>query len=220
MQITCDQCSKTINIPDEKVPPDKAFNLTCPSCKNKIRVDQHLKAKKEDDDLGEDAAADTLFAITEEHFEEDETPPIYDQNDKVALILDPRHYDTIAQVLTDLGYKLETARSPEHGVHKLKFFHYNVMVFHENFGVESLEESPLYQYVLNMPMSTRRKTFIALIGKDFKSTDNLQALAYSVNQVINEKDLDKLDIMLKKGITDNDIFYRIYRETMETLGRV
>jgi len=218
MQVTCDNCSKTINVPDAKVPKDQAFNLTCPGCKTKIHVDQHLKQEPLVDD--EDAAADTLFTITDESFEEDETPPIYDENDKVALIMDPRNYDTIAQVLTDFDYKLETARSPEHGVHKLKFFHYNVVIFHEHYGVESLEESPLYQYVLHMPMSTRRKTFIAVVGKEFKSGDHLQALAYSVNQVINEKDLDKLDIMLKKGITDYNIFYRIYRETMEALGRV
>ncbi|CCQ90024.1 conserved hypothetical protein [Nitrospina gracilis 3/211] len=215
MQVTCSQCSKTINIPDEKVPKDKAFNLTCPACKTKNRVDQHLKQEDE-----EEEGMEAMMLVTDEAFEEDEAPPIYEEGDKVALIMDPMNYDAFADVLTELGYKLETAKSPEHGAHKLKFFHYHVVVFHEKFGGESLEESALYKYILNMPMSLRRKTFIALIGKEFKSTDNMEAFAYSVNQVINEKDLDRLDVVLRKGISDNDIFYRIYRETMDVLGKV
>ncbi|CAI2716886.1 zinc-ribbon domain-containing protein [Nitrospina watsonii] len=216
MQVTCSQCSKAINIPDEKVPKDQAFNLTCPACKTKNRIDQHLKPEEPE----EDDAMDTMLMVTDEAFEDEETPPIYEEGDKVALIMSPQNYDALGEALTALGYKLETSKTPEHGAHKLKFFHYHVVVFHERFGCDSLEESSLYKYVLNMPMSTRRKTFIALVGAEFKSTDNMEAFAYSVNQVINEKDMDKLDVILKKGISDNEIFYRIYRETMDVLGKV
>ena len=220
MQVTCEKCSKAINIPDEKVPQGQAFNLTCPSCKTKNRVDQHLKPAEPagDDDGG--SAMDTMFMVTDEVFEDDDDVEIYDENDKIALIMDPRNYDQIAKILTDLGYKLQTGKSPEHGVHKLKFFQYHVVVVHENFGGKPMAESPLFEYLTNMSMTTRRKTFVSLIGSKFKSTDNMQAYANSVNQVVNEKDMDKLDVMLKKGIKENDMFYRVYRETMEVLGKI
>lgn len=99
MQVTCSQCSKAINIPDEKVPKDQAFNLTCPSCKTKNRVDQHLRQEEEEEDEGLEA----MMMVTDEAFEEDEAPPIYEEGDKIALIMDPKNYDAIAQVLTDFG---------------------------------------------------------------------------------------------------------------------
>ena len=83
-----------------------------------------------------------------------------------------------------------------------------------------MKDSALFQYIMDMPMTTRRKAFISVIGSNFKSTDNMQAYANSVNQVVNEKDMDKLDVILKKGVKDNDMFYRVYRETMEVLGKV
>ncbi len=45
MQVSCTECQRGINIPDEKVPKGQAFNLTCPGCKTKFRVDQHLKGE-------------------------------------------------------------------------------------------------------------------------------------------------------------------------------
>jgi len=71
-----------------------------------------------------------------------------------------------------------------------------------------------------MPLDTRRKTFIAMVGENFKTLDNMEALAYSVNLVINQKDFDQLGAILKKSIGDNETFYRVYRETMTALGKL
>jgi ribosomal protein S27E len=46
MQVECNGCKRSMNIPDEKLPKDQAFSITCPGCKNKIKVDQHLKTKE------------------------------------------------------------------------------------------------------------------------------------------------------------------------------
>jgi len=45
-------------------------------------------------------------------------------------------------------------------------------------------------------------------------------LAYSVNLVINQKDFDQLETILKKAIGDNETFYKVYRETMTALGKL
>ena len=102
----------------------------------------------------------------------------------------------------------------------MRFNEYHVVVFHEKYGDFSLETSPLYEYIKDMPMHTRRKTFIAMVGDKFKTLDNMEALAYSVNLVINQKDVDQMETILKKSIGDNDTFYRIYRETMTALGKL
>lgn len=216
MQVECPSCAKEINIPDNKIPKDQAFNLTCPGCKTKMRVDHHLKPPASDPT----GSLDAVSLVVDEEFEDDETIEIYDEHDQIALILDRQNDDLWTAALTDLEYKLQRAKSPEHAVHKMRFNEYHVVVFHEKYGDASLETSPLYEYIKDMPMHSRRKTFIAMVGDKFKTLDNMEALAYSVNLVINQKDVDQLETVLKKSIGDNDTFYKIYRETMTALGKL
>jgi len=217
MQVECSSCNKEINIPDNKIPQGQAFNLTCPSCKTKMRVDQHLKPPASDPAESVDATS----MVVDEDFEDDEEEiEIYDEHDKIALILDRQNDDLWTTALTELEYKLQRANSPEHAVHKLKFNQYHVVAFHEKFGGSTLETSPLYDFIRDMPMDTRRKIFVALVGENFKTLDNMEALAYSVNLVINQKELDQLEAILKKSIGDNDNFYKVYRETMTALGKL
>ena len=217
MQVECSSCNKEINIPDNKIPQGQAFNLTCPSCKTKMRVDQHLKPPASDPAESVDA---TSMVVDEEFEDDEEEIEIYDEHDKIALILDRQNDDLWTTALTELEYKLQRANSPEHAVHKLKFNQYHVVAFHEKFGGSTLETSPLYDFIRDMPMDTRRKIFVALVGENFKTLDNMEALAYSVNLVINQKELDQLEAILKKSIGDNDNFYKVYRETMTALGKL
>lgn len=219
MQISCSSCSKDINIPDDKVPKGQAFNLTCPGCKTKIRVDQHLQPPKAPvGDTG--GSLDTTSMIVDEDFEEDEEIEIYDEHDKIALILDRQNDEIWANALTELEYKLQRAKSPEHAVHKLKFNQYHVVAFHDKFGDTTLETSPLYEYIRDLSMDTRRKTFVAMVGDNYKTLDNMEALAYSVNLVINQSEIDQLETILKKSTGENDMFYKVYRETMTALGKL
>lgn len=224
MQITCSSCSREINIPDDKVPQGQAFNLTCPGCKTKMRVDQHLQPPQPAPGFGgeeEGVALDAASMVMDEEFDDDdEAFEIYDEHDKIALILDKKNHDLWTTALTELEYKLQSAKSPEHAVHKLKFNQYHVVAFHENFGDTTLESSPLYEYIKDMPMDTRRKTFVALIGGNFKTLDHMEALAHSVNLVINQNEMDQLETILKKATAENDNFYKVYRETMTALGKL
>ena len=224
MQITCSSCSREINIPDDKVPQGQAFNLTCPGCKTKMRVDQHLQPPQPAPGFGgeeEGVALDAASMLMDQEFDDDdEAFEIYDEHDKIALILDKKNHDLWTTALTELEYKLQSAKSPEHAVHKLKFNQYHVVAFHEKFGDTALETSPLYEYIREMPMDTRRKTFVALVGDKFKTLDNMEALANSVNLVINQNEMDQLETILKKSTGENDNFYKVYRETMTALGKL
>ena len=220
MQITCSSCSKDINIPDDKVPQGQAFNLTCPGCKTKMRVDQHLQPPDFGEEEGVGGLDTTSMVVDEEYDDDDEAFEIYDEHDKIALILDKKNHDLWTTALTELEYKLQSAKSPEHAVHKLKFNQYHVVAFHEKFGDTALETSPLYEYIREMPMDTRRKTFVALVGDKFKTLDNMEALANSVNLVINQNEMDQLETILKKSTGENDNFYKVYRETMTALGKL
>ncbi|QPJ65112.1 MAG: hypothetical protein G3M78_06800 [Candidatus Nitrohelix vancouverensis] len=216
MQITCNECQKNINIPDEKLPKGQAFNITCPGCKAKVRVDQHLKAKAEP---AEEPVSAAKMAVLDDFADEEELV-IYDEGDELALIMDDKNKDVWTQTLQEKDYKLQYAKSPEQGVYKMKFTKFHLVALHEKFGGVSLDESAIYQSIIELPMELRRNIFVALVGKDFKTLSDMQAYQYSVNVVVNEKDLGKLGDILKKSIGEFEMMYKVYKETLKSLGKV
>ena len=68
-------------------------------------------------------------------------------------------------------------------------------------------------------MATRRHIFLAIIGNGFKTLNNMQAFSYSVNLVINEKDVDKLAKILKKAIAEHEMFYKVFKESLQAMGK-
>lgn len=225
MQVTCNACQRSMNIPDEKLPKDQAFSITCPGCKTKIKVDQHLKPKESEPapppppEEKEETVDTASMVMNQEEFEDDEDLVIYDENDQLALVLDDNNKDVWTKALEEKEFKIQFARSPEHAVHKMKFTHFHFVALNENFGNVALDENPCYQTLIEMPMVTRRNIFFALVGANFKSLNNMQAFQRSVNVVINEKDLDKLGDILKKSISENEIFYKVYKETLHAMGK-
>jgi hypothetical protein len=229
MLVNCSSCEYEIKIPDKKVPEGKAFNVSCPKCKNKVRVDGHLKKdpepeqepiavevpQKADDNESE---IDTGLVVDSE-FEEEEIP-FYGENDKVALVLVDKEQDSWIKTLEKMDFKIQIAKSPEQAAHKMKFTQFHFVVLSETFERKNLEENEGYKFIIEMPMSTRRKMFVAMMGPNFKSGHNMQAFACSVNLVVNEQDLAKLLDLLKQAIIENDTFYKVFKETLTALGKI
>ena len=219
MQVTCNACQRSMNILDEKLPKDQAFSITCPGCQNKIKVDQHLKTPDPPTPPQQEEALDTAgMVVDQEEFEDDELV-IYDENDQLALILDETNQSAWTQALESRDYKIQYAKSPEHAVHKMKFTHFHFIALHENYGNKDLDNNTVYKTLIELPMVTRRNIFVALIGKNFKTLKNMQAFQKSVNVVINEKDINKLEDVLKKSISEIDIFYKVFKETLHSMGK-
>jgi hypothetical protein len=240
MQVTCGACQRSMNIPDEKLPKDQAFSITCPGCKNKIKVDQHLNSPKPpappagpkqeetvvdspsttpSEPKQEEALDAVGMVMNQEEFEDDDELVIYEEGDQIALLLDETNQSVWTQALENRDHKIQYAKSPEHAVHKMKFTHFHFIALHENYGNIGLNDNPVYKTLIEMPMVTRRNIFVALMGKNFKSLNNMQAFQKSVNVVINEKDLGKLEDVLKKSISENEIFYKVFKETLHSMGK-
>jgi hypothetical protein len=161
-----------------------------------------------------------LVDSAEQTFEEDEDEEFYEEGDRVALILDTKNADTWTEVLEELEYKVQLAQTPDHAAHKIKYFLYDIVILHETSMGVALKENPVYELILKLPMSDRRKIFVILVGDKFKTADNMRAYSLSVNLVVNEKNFDKIEIILKKAFSDNNAFYKIFKDTLQTLGKI
>lgn len=145
----------------------------------------------------------------------------YGESFKTALICDdnPETQNLINATLKELQYKVDISTNSNDTFEKVRFNQYDVIVLNENFAGSSGENNEVLKFFQNMPMNTRRHIFVALVGQNFKTLDNMTAFSKSVNAVINKQDLSNLTNILKKAIADNEQFYKVYKEILRKLGK-
>lgn len=229
MKVNCDSCGKKLNIPDEKIPSNKTVTISCPTCKNKITIEKQPSTNKTDppSDTAAEAKSESSTEDQKESSEIidpgdflDEELEIIDEKVKKALVCDTESQKKIAAALTELDYLTKIAASTNEAMGRIKFSQYDLVVLSENFSGSTLTKNNVLKYIQPMPMATRRKMFVALLGNDFRTMDHMKAFALSVNVVINFKDISNLSAILKKSISDNDAFYKVFKESLSSIGKI
>jgi hypothetical protein len=234
MEVTCSQCNTKLNIPDDRIPKDQIARISCPKCKNKISIDarsasseqasspeafmetgkMHLKfIEKQDKSSGEDYGYDD--------YSDDQALDFIDEGGKVALIMvkENNEKEKAGSALKALGYKCAFAENARDALGKLRFHSFNMIFLADGFDNQDIGSSPVLNYLNRAPISSRRKIFVVLTGERFKTIDDMMAFSLSANLVINTKDFDKLEPILKKGISENEKFYKVLMDTLVELGK-
>jgi len=140
---------------------------------------------------------------------------------ETALICesDPSVREKISSGLKELGYMITEAASARDALKKMRFHTYDVVVLSEHFDTDNPDQNNVLQYLEGLSMGIRRDMFVALISGRFRSMDNMAAFNKSVNLVINTKNIDDAGTILKRGISENAAFYRVYKETLKKMGK-
>ena len=149
--------------------------------------------------------------------------PAQDFNNAPRLVLvcvdDVSRQSVIKAALEQLGFAMYAAKSTEEAVERLRRDTFEIAVVDEQFQGSSAADNDVLQALLNMPMSIRRYMYVVLLGRAYKTFDNMAAFARSVNVVVNLNDLPHLPAILRKGITENNEFYRVFREMLAEVGK-
>ena len=224
MEVTCTHCRATLNIPDEKIPKDRAIKISCPRCKKKSPF-QILKSadKMSSSDESESRPARGLdkksYGYTD--YSDDENLGFYEEGTILALIMaDNRdHSEKIKSTVEELGYRYILSPNTRDAIGKMRFHNFDLIILTDGFDGQPIEQSPILNYLNHISMSVRRRIFVALLSDKFKTMDNMMAFAMSVNVVISTKDMDKLPAIMKKSISDNERFYKVFIDTLNELGK-
>jgi hypothetical protein len=94
-----------------------------------------------------------------------------------------------------------------------------VVVLDERFDTDNPDQNHVLQYLEGLPMGTRRNMFVALVTERFRSMDNMAAFNKSVNLVINTKNINDVGTIIKRGVSENNAFYRVFKESMQKMGK-
>jgi predicted Zn finger-like uncharacterized protein len=207
MEITCDQCKTKLNVPDDKIPKDRVIRINCPKCKNKITIDANIS--NQNGPSPEASLPDT-----------DETLDFYDENAKLTLVLAENDIAEKAKAaVEELGYKYIPSPNTRDALGKLRFHRFDIIFLAEGFDGQELDNSPIRNYLNTISISARRRIFLALMGDNLKTMDEMAAYAMSANIVISTKDADKLSPILKRGTSEYEKFYKVFMDTLVEVGK-
>jgi len=231
MEVTCEQCKARFNIPDDKVPKDRVLKLNCPKCKGKISLGAEVPEQPpKANETGEvplkmmNPSADKKppeESYGYEDFTTDEALDFFEEGIKLALIMpnSSMNDDHLRAGLELIGYKCITTPNTRDAIGKLRFHHFDLIILADGFDSQPLDHSVIVNYLNRLSMSVRRKIFLALISDNYKTMDNMMAFAMSANVVINSKDIQKLHLILKKAVSENERFYKVFTDTMVETGK-
>jgi DNA-directed RNA polymerase subunit RPC12/RpoP len=236
MEVICEQCKTKLNIPDEKIPKDQVVRINCPKCRSKITLDtrSHGSARpvvepgneefigKEHDPVSESKRMkETEEGYTYSDFSEDKALDFFEEGTTLSLIMgsDSEQSLKIKLVVEELGYKGVVTPNTRDALGKMRFYHFDMVILSDGFDGQPLDNSPIVNHLNRLGMPVRRRIFLALLSEKFKSMDNMMSFAMSANAVISTKELDRLGLMLRKAVLENDKLYKVFMDTLAQLGK-
>jgi predicted Zn finger-like uncharacterized protein len=211
MEVVCESCQARFNVPDDKIPAGKSIRAACPKCKNKITI-----AAKETTPPQTSAEDKT----GEENYDAAEKPFDFVEEDALTALIcepDPAIRDKVASVLELMEYHLTTVSNTREALKKMRYHNYNVVVVNESFDTSNPETNGVLLFLERLPMATRRELFVCLISRRYRTMDHMFALNKSVNMIINVKNIGDFGKIISTAITENDIFYRAFKETTKLM---
>lgn len=122
---------------------------------------------------------------------------------RALVVVRTVHTRVIAQqVLEKMGYAVDTPLSEDQALQNLQLTQYQIIICE---AAPTLNEVRLY--IGRLSSARRRRIFYTIIGFQLQTLYNLEALALSANLVVNNRDLNKLEAILRTGLHDyEDLF--------------
>jgi len=235
----CPHCQENLNLSIiqvakirealDKLPVGKFLKLNCPHCKKTIELAasgelalagsaklKDLVPKQHKLDL-KPPAPPPLDWLASGRLEQEEGI----QDNREVLVLMPAGQDrsTVVDAFQEMDYKPVFPESGGDGIERMRFNNYSAVVLHSRFDGSSLSESSFHDHMRKLAMTRRRSVFYTLIGPEFKTLYNLEALVNSANLVVNDKEVSKIRFILKKAIPEYEELFGSYVDTLIEHGQ-
>jgi hypothetical protein len=233
MQKKCESCGKILNIPDDKIPEGKAVVVTCPSCREKIRIKKEENSFdfeeestdipdfgsdfEEDDSSGKEFDSPKLSASSDDESGGDPFDFIEEEG-QMAMVCteDEAAKKNVANILEYMEYSVFMPEDNHQALRELRMRgEFSLIVVDENFCCDDIKNNAVIRYVKRLPMRDRREVFVLLVSGRRRTLDRKDAFAHSVNMIINTAHMSNFEDFLKKGFTENENFYRNFKETLK-----
>ncbi|MCG8470845.1 MAG: zinc-ribbon domain-containing protein [Desulfobacterales bacterium] len=218
MNIQCENCQGKFSFPDEKVPENKTLTLGCPRCGNKLSVGPRggASAMAMGFEEGDERKPSISFDEKEtDSYDDDERPFDFIEEEGVTAMVcisDAGLSEKVRIALDLMEYSVTQAGDTREALKNMRYHNYDVVVVDEMFDTKNPDVNGILIYLNRLPMVTRRNIVVFLMSESHRTRDEMVSFHKSVNMVVNHKDIDRIDMILEKGVRDNDHFYRVHNE--------
>jgi len=200
---------------DDKIPAGRVTKLPCPKCKVRIAIQPTANA----------GAGFVSFDESNEKPGQDTSEKPFDFMEEEGLTallceLNPMARNTIQNALSLMDYQITVSENARDALKRMRYHVYDLIVVNESFDTKNPESNGVLIYLERLSMSVRRKIFVAMISSRYRTMENMMAFHSSVNLIINIKNIGDIGKILSRSITDNELFYRVYNETLKEAGKV
>ena len=222
MKITCSACgishksNAKLEASLEKLQPGQKVRLKCSQCGEPISLSRADLMGAGAGALSPPGPPDTSW-LEEGIFDEEEV--VSDIPQALILAKPGEARDKMSSSLAGLGYRTETAEHTGDIATRMQFINYTCVVLTSECVQGSFEDDPLHRFLRSMEMSRRRYIFYVLVGPDFKTFYNLQALSNSANLVVNSSDIPHFGVILRKAIPEYEQLFGPYMDEMKIHGK-
>ncbi len=234
MIIHCRKCERQLKLSGkmiqsiEALQGDDVIRVKCPGCQEPIVLGAMMMQDGTEEKTGRHRAVKKNILkpppppdigwLVERNFSEDQVI----ENIPLAMILmveSDKRLEVMRSV-EGIGYKSELAISEKDAMERMQFTEFSAVILHEDFVKKrDIEHSPFHIFMRNMAMAKRRFIFYVLIGRQFSTFYNLQALACSANLVVNDRELPYFDVILRKAIPDYEELFGPITEELRIHGK-
>jgi len=238
---TCPHCQEPLNLSDaqknkiqlalDKLPPGNLLKLGCPHCQKPFEL-------KPDGTLpGQQARKASAGGLKGARKVQIPPPPPPDlgwlssgqmqekeviTDTPMVLILMNRGpgLTTVRETYEDEDFLPVIAESVDDALDSMQFTPFAAVLLHSRFEGDSHNSNRLHIFMRKMGMIRRRNIHYTLIGPEFQTLYDLQALSNSANLVVNDNDLNNFKLILKKSLHESQKLFGPLAEAMVAQGRI
>lgn len=211
MEIVCQKCQSRFKVPDEKIPAGRKVSLPCPKCRQQIAI----APRKSDRQLVREAFDTGAYDSSEKPFD------FIEEEGQTALVCesDAASLKKIVNNLNLLEYHVTVSDSGRDALKKMRYHQYDLVVINESFFCDGPEANMVLLYLERLNMSVRRNIYVVMISSKYRTMDQMMAFRHSVNIIVNTKNIDDIGKIIQRGLTDNEFFYRVFKESLKEAGK-
>lgn len=196
--------------------PGKLLNLKCPLCRETIGLDKTgLPPRAPQSQVTPPPPPPLDWLQTGLYRGEEKVEDV-----PMALVLHraDEQRRQIGEALESVGYQVFMAESAASALERMRFVNFSCVVLHADME-GGVAKSPFHAHMRALPMERRRYIFYILLGSSLRTLYDLEALACSANLTVNTRDLEHLDIILRKAIPAYEELFGAFLEELEAYGR-
>jgi hypothetical protein len=242
----CPHCQEPLNLSDaqkskvqtalNKLPPGNLLKLGCPHCQNpfELNPDGILPGQKPPKVAVKPGGGPPLKGARNVEVPPPPPPDIswlasgqaqekeVVEDTPLALILMNKGpgLSTLREAYEDEGFLPQFSDSLEDAINRLQFTPFAAIALHSRFESDSLESNSFHLFIKKMGMNRRRNIHYTLIGPEFQTLYDLQALSNSANLVVNDNEVNNYRIILKKSLHESQKLFGPLAESMVSHGKI